>query len=352
MQITELLQFIEWFNKNIIEENLSNKYSTFYDKLYLNVRQGQVSQPFQEEKDTLFETLNSINYQNLSLEQIKFLEKLEIADLLGKQGTIIIDKVLFESNIDIATAAEKIDGFNERINKAISKIKEIETALSDIFEIHEREEVSSDSVLMRIYFQREVSIANLTDFKKLSATWYDIGRGIAMAQDKSPEDFNIIGAKKGSIIIEMAVAVGIATSVSKILLEALKVADRSLDILKKVQELKGLKLSNKKIEQELKKEAIKEKEEGIKSIVDGTIKDFKLNVGQNGDKINALEKSIKKLVDFTENGGLVDFVQPSEEVLEDENAAVRKEAQKLKENIKEIRLLEDKVMLLEEKNKN
>src|SRR5690606_23216206 len=130
----------------------------------------------------------------------------------------------------------------------ISKVGKLETAITENFEIDEEEdEIPDDSVLMRVYFQNDVSIDNLTDFKKLSAMWYDIGRGIAMAQNMSPEDFNIIGAKKGSIIIEMAVAVGLATTVSKILLEALKVADRYLDILKKVQEVKGLKLANKQI---------------------------------------------------------------------------------------------------------
>ena len=347
MQVTELLQFIDWFNENIIEEELSLKYSGFYEKLYLNVRQGQAAQPFQEEKEKLFETLKSINYQSLSLEQINFLEKLEIADLLGVQGAKKIDDVLFESNIDIASASERINDFKDKIDDAIKRVRDLEEALSDNFEIDETDEVPEDSVLMRVYFQNNVSINNLTDFKKLSAMWYDIGRGIAMAQDKSPEDFNIIGAKKGSIIIEMAVAVGLATTVSKILLESLKVADRFLNILKKVQELKGLQLSNKKIEAELKKEAQKEKDDGIKAILEVAVSDLKLNANQQGDKINAIEKSIKKLIDFTQNGGEVDFVQP-QKTEEDENE-LREEVKKLKENVSEIRLLENKIKLIENK---
>ena len=310
MQITELLQLIKWFDENIVDENLSAEYLAFYNKVNLNVRQGQTKQPFEKEKETLFKTLNSINFQNLSLEQIKFLEKLKISDLIGKKGSEKIDQVLFES--DIASATQKIKGFYDRITKSITNIGNLKSALLGNFEIDETDELPDNSVLMRVYFQNDVAISNLTNFKKLSTMWYDIGRGIAMAQDKSPEDFHIIGAKKGSIIIEMAVAVGIATSVSKILLEAFKVADRYLDILKKVQELKGLKLGNKKIEKELKEEAQKEKDNGIKSILDSAIIDLKLDVNQQGDKVNAIEKSIKKLVDFTENGGLVDFVQPED----------------------------------------
>jgi hypothetical protein len=319
----------------------------FYNKLNLNVRQGQVKQTFEAEKNTLFETLNSITFQKLSLEQIKFLEKLKIVHLLGNKGSDKIDEILFENNIDIASATIKIKVLSDMINKSISNVSSLESALKGNFEIDETDELPDNSVLMRVYFQNDVSISNLTEFKKLSAMWYDIGCGIAMAQDKSPEDFHIIGAKKGSIVIEMAVAFGIATSVSKILLEAFKVADRYLDILKKVQELKGLKLGNKQIEQELKKEAQKEKDDGIKSILESTVLDLKLDVNQQGDKVSAIEKSIKKLIGFTENGGLVDFVQPEES--EEEEDYLRDEIKKLNGNIGEIRLLERKVKLLEHK---
>ena len=348
MQVTELHQFFEWFNQNINKKKLSEKYLAFYNKLEINSRQNQTAQSFQEEKDKLFETLESINFQKLTLEQIKFLKKLEIDDLLGNIGVQKINDVLYESNIDIATSSQRIHEFTEKINNAISKVEKLETAITENFETDEEEdEIPHDSVLMRVYFQNDVSIDNLTDFKKLSAMWYDIGRGIAMAQNMSPEDFNIIGAKKGSIIIEMVVAVGLATTVSKILLEALKVADRYLDILKKVQEVKGLKLANKQIEADLKKEAQLEKENGIKSILDVAVKDLKLNANQQGDKISAIEKSIVKLIDFTKSGGEVDFVQPNEDGDDDNN--VLKEVKKLKENISEIRLLENKIKLLENK---
>ncbi len=95
----------------------------------------------------------------------------------------VIDNVLFESNIDIASAAEKIASFQERLNAAVVNIKELEDALTDNFSLEETDEIPDETVLMRVYFQQDVSINNLTDFKRLSAMWYDIGRGIAMAQD-------------------------------------------------------------------------------------------------------------------------------------------------------------------------
>lgn len=351
MQINELLKLTEWFDENIVENQVPQKYTALHTTMNQNIRRNgnQPLVPFEQQKNNLVEAIKDLSYQSLSLEQIRFLEQLEITELIGKIGVINIDKILIENNLDIATATNKIKELSNIITKAQSTIKELQATLLKSFELEETEEIENNQVLMRVYFQNDVAIENLTDFKKLSATWYDIGRGIAMSQDKSPEDFNIIGAKKGSIIIEMAVVVGLATSVSKILLESLKVADRFINILKEVEVLKSLKLGNKKLALELKKEAEKERDEGTQTILNTAIEDLQLNAEQNGDKITALDKSIKKLIGFTQNGGVVDFVQPNEPEEEDENNEIREEIQKLKTNISEIRLLENKIKLLENK---
>jgi hypothetical protein len=350
MQITELLKLTEWFDENLIENGVPTKYKALYNQMNANIRRNNNQQvPFESQKNDLIHAIEGINFQTLSLEQINFLDKLGITELIGKSGADKIEEILITNSLDIATATSKIKESSDIVTKAQTTIKELQTTLYKSFEIEESEEVENDKVLMRVYFQNDVAIQNLTDFKKLSATWYDIGRGIAMSQDKSPEDFNIIGAKKGSIIIEMAVIVGLATSVSKILLESLKVADRFINVLKQVEELKGLKLGNKKIALELKKEAEKERDEGTNTILENAIKDLQLNTEQHGDKVTALEKSIKKLIDFTQNGGIVDFVQPSEPEEKEDNAEIREEIQRLKTNISEIRLLENQIKLLENK---
>jgi len=351
MQITELLKLTDWFDENIIEKGVPTKFTAFYTKMNQNIRRNgnQPLVPFEQEKDNLINAIKDINFQTLSLEQINFLKQLEIVELIGEIGVEKIEQILVQNNLDIATATSKIKESSDTINKAQQTIKELQTTLSKSFDIEETDEIEDDKVLMRVYFQNDVAIENLTDFKKLSAAWYDIGRGIAMAQNKSPEDFNIIGAKKGSIIIEMAVIVGLATSVSKILLESLKVADRFINVLKQVEELKGLKLGNKKIAQELKKEAEKERDERTTTILENAIVDLKLNAEQNGDKVTALGKSITKLIAFTQNGGIVDFVQPNEPDDAAENAEIREEIQRLKTNIGEIRLLENQIKLLENK---
>jgi len=352
MQITELLKLTKWFKDYIIAEQIPTKYQQLFNMMNQNVKvaNNQPKKPFETQRDNLFNSLRKISLNNLTLEQIKFLEQLEIKDLLGLNGISIIENVLFENNLDIATATKKIGEFSTKIAQANQTITEIETTLLKSFSIDEEEEIPKDSVMMRIYFQEESSINNISDFKKLASTWYDIGRGIAMAQDKSPEDFKIIGAQKGSVIVELAVIAGLATSISTILLAGLKVAERVIVILKKAEELKTLKLNNRKIEQEIIKEAEIEKKNGINTILEAAIAELGLDKGQNGDKITSLEKSITKLVDFTQKGGAVDFVQPDgEENAEEDN--VREEILQLKENVQDIRQLENKIKMLESKLK-
>ena len=193
-------------------------------------------------------------------------------------------------------------------------------------------------------------MSNITDFKSWGNVWYDIGRGISMAHDASPEDVKIVGATKGSIIIELAVIASIATTTSAIILSGLKVAEKVLDIRKKVEEIKNLKLQNKKLAIDLEKEADKERESGIEKISKDLIKKLKIKINGEGDKANALEKAVKNLVNFVESGGEIDFILPERnESSDDESEDTQPDYGELKITFQEIRQLENKLKRLEEK---
>ena len=353
MQIQELLRLSFWFNENIVDKGIPSLYQSLFSKMNQNAKanNNQPNKPFESERTKLIEALGSVKLNKLTLEQIKFLEQNGVIDLLSQSGIRNIEQVMYEDNLDIATAAKKIGDFSNRIASAQVILDEIETTLSKSFSIEDGDVLPDDSVMMRVYFQEGSAMDNIKDFKRLGATWYDIGRGIAMAQNRSPEDFNIIGAQKGSVILEMAVVVQIATSVSAILLAGLLVADRVLEILKKAEELKGLKLGNKKIELEIKKEAEKEREHGIQTILATAIEKLEINIEQEGDKVNALERSITKLIDFTQKGGAVDFVEPEDNDKSEEEVenGTREEMKKLIIDVQKIRILENKIKLLEAK---
>ena len=192
-------------------------------------------------------------------------------------------------------------------------------------------------------------MANITDFKDWGKRWFEIGYGISMAHNLAPEDIKIIGATKGSIIIELSVIAGIATTVSGIILAALKVADRILELRKKAEEIRGMKLKNDKLAQDIEKEAEIEKKAGVATIMEEIVKKLEIKREAEGDKIPALKRSIENLVDFTENGGEVDFVIPEEKTDSNENKEKPDKSSyiELRTAFKEIRSLEHRIALLE-----
>jgi len=346
MQIDELLILEQWFQKQVKKLQIPQKYQQLHAVMQqnANIRNNQPRTPFDTQTSELLNALSSVKFNTLSIEQINLLIKLEIKELLGDEGVEKVEEILYKNQLDIVAASQKIGENLNKINQAVTRFDQVKSTFSGLYTIDETEEIPEGNVLMRVYFQGNSSMKNIIEFKRLGNQWYEIGRGIAMASNGSPENLQIIGAHKGSVILELAVIAGVATSISTILLGGLKVAEKSIDILKKVEELKSLKLSNKKIVNELEKEATKEKQEGIKKIVDEAIKRHALDSKTEGDKINALEKAVTNLINFTENGGKVDFIQPKEEENINQDNLVE-----FRNNCKQIRLIEAKIQYIEHK---
>jgi len=254
----------------------------------------------------------------------------------------------FKNSLDIATAAQKIQEMLGKLNKGVEKSNQIKSGLDGIVSLEEYEE--ENEVMIRVTFAGHASMNNIVDFKKWGTIWHEIGRGISMAHNAPPEDIRIIGATKGSVIIELATNPAIATTASAIIFFALKLAEKVLDIKKKAEEIKNLKLKNKKLATELETEAENEKKAGIEEMCNKLVDELHIDKNGDGEKVNALNKSVKDLIDFIEFGGEVDFIIPEEDGGEDENDETentKPEYDKLRNTIQDIRQLENKLKLLE-----
>ncbi|MBO2671178.1 hypothetical protein [Shewanella algae] len=345
MQISELLQLSFWIDENIKNTQIAQKYQALQAGIQQNVnaRNNQPKQPFKSQKDSLIETIKVLSTKGLTYQQEDILSQLNITQNIGENGVARVERILYENSLDVATAAAEISKITQEIAAAIQKSDQIKAAIKPLIPTSEEDDKEAGSVIMRVHFQNEVGMDNVTDFKKLGNYWWEIGRGIAMAHDCAPEDIKVVGASKGSIIIDLAVAAAIATTTSTIILSALKVADRVLTIRKKVEEIKSLKLNNQKLEIDLAKEAEREKKEGLDKITIKIAKNLKIETNGDGEKIKVLEKSVKNLIDFVEKGGEVDFF--TENSSEDEP-----EIKLLKHNFDEIKKLEKRVLMLESKD--
>lgn len=345
MNVSELYNLTHWITREIQQTKIPNKYQTLQNILQKNSQPNQQQQPFETQKEDLITTLRGVPLGKLTRDQLEFLDHLGIAEAVGQTGIEVIEEILYKNVIDVATSAQKIQQQLNQINQGIGKSNQIKEGLTDC--VLEEEYETDNEILMRVSFTGHALMSNVSDFKTWGNIWYDIGRGIAMAHNATPEEIKIVGATKGSVIIELAVVASIATTTSGIILAALKVAEKVLDILKKAEELRGLKLKNGKFAKDLEKEAENEKKAGIEEITDQVAKQLDLKEDE-GDKVKALDTAVKNLVNFIEKGGIVDFVI-SESDEGNENEEHNESNDQLRVAFQEIRRLEKKLALLEYK---
>ncbi|MFZ3116282.1 MAG: hypothetical protein WA121_11900 [Syntrophales bacterium] len=343
MNVSELLNLTTWIDEKVVKAQIVKKYEALHSILQQNSQPNQQKQPFESQKDELITILGGVNLDGLTKDQLNFLNNLGIGNAVGEAGIGLVEDVLFKNVIDVATSAQKVEEIIKRINEGIEKSNQIKAGIENCTEEEAYE--AEDEVLMRIAFTGKASMSSVTDFKSWGNIWYDIFRGIAMLHNLSPENVKIIGATQGSIVLELAVIIDIATTASGIILAALRVTEKVLDIRMKAEEIRELKLKNIKLAKDLEKEAENEKRIGIDEITVRLVNKFSLDQNNQGDKVTALDKAINNLVDFVEMGGEVDFVMSDGKKSDDKEN--QKEKHELRIVFQEIRNLERKLSLTE-----
>jgi hypothetical protein len=348
MQVEELFDLTNWVQKEIVTPGIITLYQNLLAVLNQNSQPSQAKLPFEEQKQALFSALKAVQLSDLSSEQLELLKTIGIANNVANEGVSSIEDILFRNVIDIATTINKITASIAELNSGVEWATQVKASLTTIINEDVVRE-ASDGVLMRVHFQKDAHLSNLTEFKDWGKNWYDIGRGIAMANGAAPEDVKVVGASKGSIIITLLTTYSIAKTTSAIILEALKVAEKIYDIKKAAQEVRALKIGNDAAEKALEKDAQTTKESGVTEIIANAIKSIGLDKTNDGDKVTALESSVKKLVDFIEKGGEVDFVVPDEvsDEANNDNDANSKAREELRVTFREVRLLEKKIHQIE-----
>jgi len=344
MNVSELFALTKWINSEINAKQVSEKYQALHTILQQNSQPNQPKQPFEDQKNSLIETLSAVDLSALSTHQLAFLDSLNISSAIGEEGVAAIEDILYKNVIDIATSVTDIGAIISRIQNAIQKSSQIQTGIAGCVD---EEKIAAEGALIRITFSGNAAMANITDMKKWGDKWYEIGRGITMAHGLAPEDIRVVGATTGSIVIELATAYAIVKTTSAIIMEVLKVADKVLEIRKKVEEIRAFKFANKDAENALMSNAQSEHDNGIKNITKKFVTELKLSKGNNGDKVTNLEKAVKDLVEFIENGGEVDFIPPEDENAEEMNETDAADQKKLRSQFNEIRRLEKKIHAIE-----
>lgn len=348
MNLEDLVGLTEWVDVEIVRAGVMSQYQALQAILNANAQPNNAKAPFEEQKNALTTTLISVDLSRLNIDQLSFLDKLNIGPVVGQRGVDLVENILVKNPVDIATAVAQLGQTIGLLSDGVSKSAQIKNGLEGLVDLPQS---GTGEIIVRVNFSGDAAMANVVDFKKWGSDWHDIGRGIAMIHDVAPEEIRIVGAKKGSIIIELGVAYAIARTVSEIILETLKVAERVMAIRLQAETIRGLRLNNDQIEQEIIKAADSEKAKGIQLITTAVVERLGKNPNEEGDKVNALESAIKKLIAFIEKGGELDCVVPDEDssAADDDAEAQTRNRQlaELRASFSNIRELESKIKHLE-----
>ena len=307
MNVSELYALTGWITNEIAAAHIPGKYKALLDILQQHTEPSGQRGPFEDEKNALMDAIGSVPLHGLTMDQLAFLSVLGIAEAVGAKGVEAIEDILFKNVLDVATSAQKLQQIHHAIQKGMDKADQIRAGLEGCVTREAYEE--QDDVLIRVCFTGDASMANVVDFMNWGATWHDIGRGIAAAHNAAPEDVRVVGATRGSVVMELAVTSVIARTASSIILSAYRVAEKVLGLRKKAEEIQSMELSNTKLADVLKEEADSEKSAGIHAISDETIQGLEIKATE-GDRIAAISVAVESLVSFLEAGGEIDFVIP------------------------------------------
>ncbi len=340
MNVVELYNLAKWVEAEVEDANLLNQYSELYVLFKQNSNRFRVL--FEKEKNTLIETLKGINIKNLTKDQEAFLNELEISFAIGLQGVKPIEDILFLNQVNIETADQEFKRIINPLTAGISRMTDISNGLRG--RVQDEIGEYQDEVLIRVGFLDNASMSNIEDFKKWGEEWYKIGYGIAMAHGVKPQDIKIVGATRGSVILDIIASHPITITMGSIVFLSLTVTNKILNITKAIQQIKKIGLEAELLKRnisDLEDTAKKEKEDGINNIAALQIKKLGLKKNIDGDKIAALVWSITALFDFNEQGGEVNFIPPKQEANSDEKDAFA-EIRKIANDIK---ALEDEAKL-------
>lgn len=344
VELSELSHLARWIREKLEKRGLENKYAELVERIRVNTMPGQQRVPFQNERDQLFKELRSIPLYELTVGQLEVLEKLGLSQCIGEEGVRKIEQALGNSGLDIASALQEVERMAQAVSSGIGWAKDMLPRL-ELLTTHHQTVDPSEEVLLRVRFSSDASIENVTDLKKWTANWFDISRGVSMLHGEKPERIRVVGASSGSIIMMLAAPYVVTKTITIMLSDILKVAEHILRLRRATEEIRSLKIKNDAAQRALEEEIESTRQAAVEDIVNAVMERIESKSKPAGDVKNAVEKSVERLLEFSQKGGEVDFVinEPDADAPED----LLRAQTELRSAVEDVRRIEHSMKQLE-----
>lgn len=342
MDIEQLVELADWFDANI--KDIDPKYAALVN-VFQNNSQQPSQQPVTEPLKALSRALAEMPTSELSSLQLRVLDKLEVAHLIGRQGKEWINHRVRATTYDPATTFQTVQQAHQKINDAKRLLGEFKSAAGNVgFKSRDMIDAPTPYVF-NVIFQDDVAINNVRDWKKTASDWEIIITGVTAVAGKKIDDVAVVGTQNGSIIFTLSAAPIVTKILATISKHIASIANDYLDFQLKRQELQRSVMLSEVIEKDLKRQEDEKRESGkakILEVIKQIVPDAK------PEDMGRLERAIERHIAFSENGGDVDFVLPPrlEAEAEDYDATLAQTVDDVRQLIQEYRAEVQKTKLL------
>lgn len=342
MDVAEVIRLADWFKRNTTE--VEPLYSALVSILQNNAQQSS-QQPLTQPLKDLSKAIAEMPTEELSTLQMRVLEDLDTADLVGKRGRQWLNKKVRATTYDPATTYQTIQQAAQRIAEAKRKLVEFKSSSGLIGIKSEIELDGSAPYVINVIFQGQVAIDNVRDWKKTATDWELIISGVAGVVGEKPEDVKVVGTSNGSIIFSLSASALVTKILATISKHIASVANDYLDFQLKREQLQQSRMMTSVIRDDLSRQESERRSTGKAEIIDAV---KKLVPNASPESLTKLGKAVDTQISFSERGGEVDFVTPStiDEAEADYDADLANTVDEIRKLIEEYRSEQQQAKLL------
>ncbi len=305
MDVSEIVRLAEWFRENT--KQVETLYLDLVSVLQNNAQQS-AQMPVKAALDSLSKALAEMPTQELSTLQMRVLDKLGVAELIGKAGESALNTKVRATTYDPATTHSSIASDAQSIEEAQRRLLALKNSAEALGLKSELKSDTIDSYTINVIFQGQASIENVRDWKKSAAEWELIMSGVAGVAGERPEDVRVLGTANGSIIFTLSASSLVTKILATISKHIAEIANRYLDFQLKRESLDRSRMLTKVMKDELLRQETESRSTGQRKIIEAV---KKIVPSASPEALSNLELAVSKQIAFSEQGGDVDFIPPN-----------------------------------------
>lgn len=317
MQTNELFLLALWYESNIEQDPIVNHYTNLLGTLQKttsnltpeNIKKAENAK--REYYSHIIERLKLVNETSLTDTQRDILIHMGLQSLILSPTKEYLHSLLLLSQ-DYPYILNTLKSGNDRLNQASSAFRSLKVQMQKILpsKYLESPTIPLNKCLTRLTFHNAASISNVVNLKDWSKSWFNIARGFSMAVNQAPEDFEVISADKGSLIVDLMLNIEVVKLITETITSLAELATQLISLKMAIEGIKELKdkMDKSTYEQMLKqvtKSVCEDEEQIINKVID-RLKTQGLLKNENCK--NELNSAIKELIKYNQKGGSINCI--------------------------------------------